>query len=76
MSRACLFKVKTKEDFNLWFENGGTLGRGAYATVSKVVDCKTGKVVAAIKHVDLTDMTDERSKQYAKQEVILFFIII
>ena len=78
MSHGKLFKnVKSKTDYDRSFSNGSRLGRGAFGDVYKV-HCNDGNDtgVAAIKHVDLTMIHNEKKKEYAKQEVIPFFIII
>ena len=76
MSPKKLLTVKSKVDYDRSFQNGQRLGRGAFGSVYQVVNRENGNVVAAVKHVDLTGMTDERIKQYAKQEVSFFSSLI
>ena len=77
MSHGKLFKnVKSKTDYDRSFSNGSRLGRGAFGDVYKVhCNDENDTCVAAIKHVDLTMMRNEKKKEYAKQEVINTLLI-
>ena len=69
-----LRKVDSDKYYDKYFKNGLKIARGAFGAVFQVINRKNGKVVAVIKRVDLTDLSD-KAVAYNKQEVLFFTLV-
>ena len=67
-SSTSLCTVNDLTVYNRYFKNGRSIGSGAFGRVNQVVNLENGKVVAAIKHVNLSGKS-QRIKRNARQEV-------
>ena len=74
MSRL-LRRVENERTFAKYFVDGDRLGSGAFGDIYKVVSHGNGKVVAAVKRVNLKKL-DSRNRAMNEQEVEPFFLIL
>ena len=63
-----LRRVENQRTFAKYLSDGDRIGSGAFGNIFKVINRKNGKVVAAVKRVDLTRL-DSKNKAMNEQEV-------
>ena len=63
-------KVKNEDSYQKYFKDGEKFAKGGFGLVYPVINRETGKVIAAIKRVDL-EGRDKKFVAYSRREVCL-----